>query len=48
MKYNSIISAILKYVKDINFPKDNHIKTVGPYINFYCAEILYKSYIQMS
>ena len=38
--YSNIISAISKYVKEMNFPKDNYIKTVGPYINCYCVEIL--------
>ena len=40
MKYNSIICAISKYVKDMNFSKDNYIKTVGPFIPFHCVEIL--------
>ena len=55
LKYNSIISAISKYVKDMNFSKDNHIKTVGPFnIPFHCVEILlckklmYKAYVQIS
>ena len=40
LKYNSIISAISKYVKDMNFSKDNYTKTVGPFIPFHCVEIL--------
>ena len=31
------------YVKDMNFFKDNYIKTVGQFIHFRCVEIpLYK------
>ena len=40
LKNNSIISAISKYVKDMNFSKDNNTKTVGPFIPFQCVEIL--------
>ena len=40
LKYNSIISAISKYVKNMNFSKDNYTKTVGPFIPFHCVEIL--------
>ena len=40
MKYNSIISAISKYVNDMNFSKENYTKTVGPFIPFHCVEIL--------
>ena len=40
MRHNSIICAISKYVKDMNFSKNNYIKTVGPFIPFHYLEIL--------
>ena len=40
MKYNSTVCAISNNVKDMNFSKDNYIKTVGPFIPFHYVEIL--------
>ena len=31
---------LFQYVKEMNFSKDNFIKTVGPFIPFHCVEIL--------
>lgn len=40
MQYNSIISAVRKFVKDSNFSKENYVNFVGPFLPFYCVELL--------
>lgn len=40
MQYNSIISAFQSFVKASNFSMENYVNIVGPFLPFYCVELL--------
>lgn len=40
MHYNSIISAVGKFVNDSNFSMENYANIVSPFVPFYCVELL--------
>lgn len=40
MQYNSMISAVAKFVKSSKFCKETYSNIIGPFVPYHCAEIL--------